>query len=152
MGFNVIDLSLKDETQEVVEQTLQKADVIFVAGGNTFYLLEQARKSGFAELLPKLVEKGVIYVGSSAGSYFVGPTIEAANWKNQDKNIVGMTDFTAINLVPFLLFVHYKPEHSEILKEAHTKYPVRILTDEQAILVLDNDYKFVGKGQEVKMV
>ena len=38
MGFNVFDLSLKGKTMEAVEEALDKTDIIFVAGGNTFYL------------------------------------------------------------------------------------------------------------------
>ncbi len=154
LGLNVYDLSIKGKTKSELEEALNKADIIFVAGGNTFYLLDAARKSGFVEVVSKLVEKGVIYIGSSAGSYIACPTIEAAGWKNQDKNIIGMADFTALNLVPFILFVHYKPEHNELLKQEmpKTKYPVRILNDQQAILVLDNEYKFVGQGEEIKNI
>lgn len=76
------------------------------------------------------------------------------NWKRQDRNTVGLTDLTGLNLVPFLLSVHYKPEYAEILKREipAAKYPVRILTDEQAILIKDDDAIFVGKGSETKMV
>jgi len=153
LGLNVFDLPLKGKTKQEIEEALSNVDIIFVAGGNTFYLLDEARKSGFVEIIPKLVEKGVIYIGSSAGSYLACPTIEAATWKNQDKNIIGMTDFTALNLVPFILFVHYKPEHNDLLKQEipKTKYPVRILKDDQAILVLDNKYKFVGQSEEIKI-
>lgn len=153
LGLHVFDLSLKDKTKQEIEDALSNVDIIFVAGGNTFYLLDQARKTGFVEIVPKLVEKGVIYIGSSAGSYLTCPTIEAATWKNQDKNIIGMTDFTALSLVPFLLFVHYKPEHNDLLKQEipKTKYPVRILKDDQAILAIDNEYKFVGQGEEVNI-
>jgi dipeptidase E len=149
MGFKIIDFDLRFETKENVAKVLDKADIIFVAGGNTFYLLEQARQSGFLELLPKLVAKGIIYVGSSAGSYLACPTIETAGWKNQDKNVVGLSDLSAANLVPFCLFVHYKFEHREILKQNHAQYPVRILTDEQAIVVLDGESKLVGTGDEI---
>jgi len=153
MGFNVFDLSLKGKTMEAVEEALDKTDIIFVAGGNTFYLLEQARASGFIDLVPKLVERGVIYIGSSAGSYLACPTIEVATWKHQDRNAVGLTDFTALGLVPFLMSVHYKPEYKNILKQhmVQAKYQVKILTDDQAVLVIDNNYQLVGKGGEVRL-
>jgi len=137
MGFQMIELSLKDATREQVEETLKKADIVFVAGGNTFYLLHHARLSGFMDLIPKYVENGLIYVGSSAGSYLACPTIEAGGWRNQDKNIVGLTDLTALNLVPFIIFVHYDPKYDEILAEgkARTKYEVKVLSDNQALIV-----------------
>lgn len=147
MGFNVVDLPLKDAKKDQVEAALKKADVIFVAGGNTFYLLHHARLSGFLELAPKYIENGVIYVGSSAGSYLACPTIEAGGWKNQDKNFLGLTDLRAMNLVPFIIFAHYVPQYDEILAagKASTKYEVRTLTDDQALLVADDKVTLLSK-------
>jgi len=34
---------------------------------------------------------------------------------------------------------------------SQTKYPLKILTDEQAILVQDGQYTLVGKGKEIKL-
>jgi len=55
--------------------------------------------------------------------------------------------------VPFLLSAHYRPENDEVIKAgiAQAKYPVRILTDEQAILVQDDNYKLVGEGSEIML-
>lgn len=153
MGLQVFDLSLKGKTKQELKEALSKADVIFVSGGNTFYLLDEAKKSGFVDIVKELVSRGVVYIGSSAGSYVACPTIEVANWKHQDRNIVGLEDLTAMALVPFLMSVHYKPEYKDSLLEGKTKtkLPVKILTDDQAIVVLDNDYKLVGKGEEIKL-
>jgi dipeptidase E len=151
MGFRLIDVSLKDFEKESLSETLKGVDIIFVAGGNTFYLLEQARKSGFIDIVPKLVEKGAVYIGSSAGSYLACPTIEVANWKHQGRNIVGLTDLTSLSLVPFLMSVHYKPEYDESLREGikRTSIPVKILTDDQALIIKGDDVKLVGFGNEV---
>jgi len=56
-------------------------------------------------------------------------------------------------IVPFLVFVHYEPKHSEIVKQERLKcrYPIKILTDQQAFLVKDNEIKLVGDGPEVKI-
>jgi dipeptidase E len=153
MGFKVIDLSLKGKTQSEIKLTLDQADIIFVGGGNTFYLLDEANKSGFTELVPSYTKKGIIYVGSSAGSYIACPTIEAAGWLHSDKNIVDLKDLTAMNLVPYILKVHYSPEKAESLKQEikNCRYPVKILTDEQALLAIDNDYTIVGIGNEIKL-
>ncbi len=149
LGFNAEMYDIKDKTEAQIYNDLKNKDVIFVCGGNTFYLLDHARKSGFDKAVVRLVNEGKIYIGSSAGSYLACPTIEAATWKNQDKNIVGMSDFTALNLVPFILFVHYKLEHEDLLKQEipKAKYPVRILKDDQAILVQEDDYKLVGESK-----
>ena len=82
------------------------------------------------------------------------PEFEMATWKHQDKyDHCGVTDFTAMNLVPFLVTAHYASEYAELLKEKirQSQYPVRILTDDQAILVQNGSTKLVGKGDEIKL-
>ncbi len=153
VGLDVENIDIEGKTENELRTLLKNKDVIYVQGGNTFYLLKYVRTSGFDKVVKELVDNGIIYVGVSAGSYIACPTIEMATWKHQDRNTVGLTDFTALNLVPFLLSVHYKPEYKDILKEAisKTKYPVRILTDDQALLVSNGEIKLVGKGGEIKL-
>ncbi len=153
LGFKVIDLSLKGKSKLEVKSILDQADIIFVGGGNTFYLLDEANKSGFSELAPDYVERGVIYVGGSAGSYLACPTIEAAGWLDSDPNVVNLTNLTAMNLVPYVLKAHYEPEESDALKNyiLDCNYPVKILTDKQALLAIDDNYEIVGEGSEITL-
>ena len=111
------------------------------------------RESGFDKVVKELILKGVIYIGASAGSCIACPTIEMAYWKHPDRNTFGLTDLRALNLVPFLLSVHFKPEYAPVLKRkiSTSKYPVKILTDEQAILVRNGEAKLVGCGEEIKI-
>jgi len=153
VGFQVEDIDIEGKNEGELRKLLSDKDIIYVQGGNTFYLLKFVEESGFDKIVKELVENGIIYIGVSAGSYIACPTIEMATWKQQDKSRFGLTDFTALNLVPFLVFVHYEPKYKSILKEAmrNSKYPVRILTDKQAIVVRDGNIKVVGKGEEIKI-
>lgn len=153
LGFNVEDIDIEGKEENELRKLLKNKDAIYVQGGNTFYLLKHVRASGFDRVINEFVEKGVIYIGVSAGSYIACPTIEMATWKHQDRNTVGLTDLTALNLVPFLLSVHYKPEYKDILKEAiaKAKYPVKILTDDQALLIQNGEVRLVGNGEEIKL-
>ena len=123
---------------------------MFVNGGNTFYLLKWARESGFDKVLSNFLRKGGLYVGVSAGSYIACPTIEAATWKHQDRNRVGITDFTALNLVPFLITAHFEEKYRAIVDQTAkgTKYPIVALSDTQAVLVQNGKIKVVGEGKK----
>lgn len=152
-GFTVEDIDLAKKGKEELKELLSDKDIIYVQGGNTFYLLEHVKKSGFDSLVRELIDDGKIYIGVSAGSYIACPTIEMATWKHGDRNIVDLKDLSALNLVPFLLSVHYHPKEKEILKKAMTTsaYAVKIITDDQAILIQDDAIALVGKGEEVKI-
>jgi dipeptidase E len=136
-----------------MESLLKKfssCDIIYVNGGNTFYLLNWARKSGFDKIAKKLI-KTKIYFGTSAGSVITGPTIETAGWKHADRNIVNLKDLRGLNLVSFLITPHFSKEYEKtVLSEIKkTSYPVVALKDRQAILIDNNNTKIEGKGKKV---
>lgn len=152
-GFNVENIDIEGKNENELRVLFNDKDVIYVQGGNTFYLLKHVKASGFDKVVKELIEKGIIYIGVSAGSYIACPTIEMAYWKHPDKNTVGLTDLTGLSLVPFLLSVHFDPKYAKILKKeiSSAKYPARILTDNQAILVRGDKVTFVGRGEEIKL-
>ena len=76
LGYQVTDVTLKDENPSSLKSLLAPFDIIFVAGGNTTYLAEHARRAGFKGVIHDLLRQGKLYVGSSAGSILVGPTVE----------------------------------------------------------------------------
>lgn len=153
-GYDVKELDLDGKTENGLRNFLKDFEIVFVEGGNSFYLLKAIRESGFDKVVKELLPKGLIYMGASAGSYVACPNIEMSLWKHQDKyNHHGITDFTAMNLIPFLMTVHYKPEYRDLLKGkiSGINYPVKILDDEQALLIEDDYVKLIGKGTEIKL-
>ena len=127
---------------------LKNIDVVFVMGGNTFEYLQRMRKTGLDKAIKSFVKKGGVYVGLSAGSYVVCPTIKAASWKHADRNIVGLKNLKGLNLVPFLLTAHFEQKLRPLIKkEAEgTKYEVIALTDKQAVLIEGTQRKIIGSG------
>ena len=153
LGFNIEEIDIEGKNEEEIRALLENKDVIYVQGGNTFYLMKHGKESGFDRVVKELIGKGVVYIGVSAGSYIACPTIEAANWKHADRNVVNLKDLTGMNLVPFLLSAHFNPEYADVLREeiATAKYPVKILDNNQAILVVNGVAKLVGRGEEIKL-
>ena len=152
-GFQINNIDIAGKTETDLRKILEGFNVVYVQGGNTFYLLKSIKESGFNTIIKELIENGVVYIGVSAGSIIAGPTIETATWKGIDKNKFGVTDFTGLNFVPFNIFVHYTEQYRELLIEESKKssYPIRILTDDQAFLVQNGGATLVGKGVEVKL-
>ncbi len=154
VGFQVEDIDIVGKTEKQLRKILNNKDIVYVQGGNGFFLLKHIKKSGFDKVVKNLIKRGVIYVGVSAGTYVACPTIEMHTWKDKRRNQFGLVDLTAMNLVPFLITVHYnRVKYRSGLKEgiSKSKHPVRILNDDQAILVKNGKIKLVGRGKEVKL-
>lgn len=77
MKFNVIDIDISNESKEKIREKLNSVDVIFVAGGNCFYLLQQLKIKDVLQDLVKFANNK-IYIGSSAGSCIACPSIDYA--------------------------------------------------------------------------
>jgi dipeptidase E len=152
-GFKVINVDLKNQNQESLRKALENVDVLLVAGGNTFYLLDHVRKSGFDKLLPTLLDQGVIYIGSSAGSVLCCPTIEGAKRFDDPAAAPDLVDFTGLNLIDKIILPHVQKEkYAERLRLTQAEmeaqgYEVIRLTDDQMVLVEGKTAKMMSDGK-----
>jgi len=149
-GFQFSELYIEGKDTEFLIKELKNKDIIYVQGGNTFYLMKHLRLSGLDKLLPGLLEQGMVYFGTSAGSYVAGMSIETGRWKKR-KPQFGLTDLSGVKLVPFSVFAHYEESHNSIIRKnlKTLNHPLKILTDDQALLVRGEKIELVGKGEEI---
>ncbi len=86
------------------------SDIIYLDGGNTYYFLNQLRKSKILPLLKEFAKKGGILAGLSAGAIIMTPNINTAGFPpfDCDINDERLRNFDALGLVPFEIFPHYK--------------------------------------------
>lgn len=126
--------------------TRQIFDIIVVCGGNSFYLLSKLKQTKYFDFFAKKVNEGTTYVGISAGSVIATPNIKYIN--GMDINDCGLKDFDAFGWIDGALVPHYSDDDSGIkeyvenLKEQNK--PLYVLTDEQAIKIIDNEKQIVG--------
>lgn len=123
------------ETQD--SSLLSVYDTFYVCGGNTFKLQKFANISNFKDVVTSLINKRGLYVGVSAGSLIMGPSIEIANEVVPDSNEVELHDFTALNLSELIISPHYEEVHEVEIKAFENKHNVKAtrLTNNQAVLI-----------------
>lgn len=154
LGFQAEDIDIAGKSEAELRELLSSFDVIYVQGGNTFHLLKYARESGFDKVVTELIDRGVIYIGVSAGSIIAGPNIETSGWDPAwDTNDVNLQDLTGLNLIPFTIVPHFERKDRNVYleKAGQAPYPIRYLTDDQAFLVQDGKVTLVGNGEEIKI-
>ncbi len=149
LGFQVIVVDIKNKSKEQLSKELQGVDILFVAGENIFYLLEKTRESGFDEIIKELVEKGVIYVGASAGSMLVGPDIEIAKELDDPSVSPKLKSTNGLGLVDFIILPHSGTgAYGEQVKKVYEKwkdseYTIIPISDHQAVYVEDNGHSVI---------
>jgi len=143
--INLLALSI-----DKIEARINKCDVIFVIGGSTDYLMHVFNKSGFAKLLPKLLETKV-YVGSSAGSMVIGKRVtdEAYHKMYGERDSFGITDYMGLvdlAIKPHMDSPHFLNNRPEILEQVAggMDFPVYGLRDDSAIVIDGDKQIFIG--------
>lgn len=99
MGIKVKGLHRFEEPAHA----LKSAEAIFTGGGNTFLLVKQLHEQHLMNVLKEVVENGVPYLGTSAGSNIGGLNMQNTN----DMPIVYPPSFNTLGLIPFNINAHY---------------------------------------------
>jgi dipeptidase E len=93
-------------------ETILASDVVYLAGGNTFYFLAWLRRSGLLAVLRRFAHRGGVLAGLSAGALILTPRIALAGYPpfDRDENDVGLPERqqTGLDLVGFEFFPHYR--------------------------------------------
>lgn len=141
MGFkevNFIDVEFDDPNK------LKEFDVIYINGGNTFYLLHHLKKSGADKILKEIADQTIL-VGTSAGAVVLGPDIKIADRFDDERNIIGLEDFSALGLTDVIVIPHYREELEDDIKsfEKENNHKVIRLKDGQAVSILGDKVEFI---------
>ena len=129
---NIIYLNISSERS----LPLVAFDVIYVCGGNTYYILDRMRKTGLDTFIKRSIKKGSIYIGVSAGSIIAGDTIEIAGWGSTgDTNAIKLKNLEGLHLVKTAVFPHYiqRLKNEVATFKEHVDYPVEALRDGETL-------------------
>ena len=136
IGFKkVIYLDIEfDDPNKLIE-----FDVIYINGGNPFYLLDKLRKTGADTIIKHCAEKAIL-IGISGGGVVLGPNISIVDYFDAKLNTVGIEDFAGLGLTDIIIYPHYQEAVEEKIKQFESENNCRVtrLTDLQG-LVLKGD-------------
>jgi len=142
--LGIKDIKVLDLNKNYKYDDIRNYDVMYVCGGNTFYLLTKIRETGFNDLIKEFILDNKLYFGVSAGSIIVCPNIDICS--PFDENVTNIQDLNALNIIDFFISPHYTESEKPILEKVMKKYPnLRLvtLTDTQALLITDIEKKLI---------
>ena len=132
----------KEPDMEKMKAKFQKADVIYVGGGDTVFMMEQWKKTGLLPLIEDAYERGVILAGLSAGAicwfsdiYTDSETMNAYGVK------YSMTQ--GLNWIKAIISPHYGARMLDFDEIVWYNYDCAYGIEDNAALILE-DGKIVG--------
>ncbi|MDT2813841.1 Type 1 glutamine amidotransferase-like domain-containing protein [Vagococcus carniphilus] len=135
MTVTIIDLNQPDFKEQI-----KASDIIFVAGGNTFYLLQELRRSGADKLIEEHINSGKLYIGESAGSIIMSPDTDYIKEMDEPEKAPQLKSTAAFNFVDIYPLPHMDNEYMKeaaqiILEKYQDKLLLHPLNDDEVILV-----------------
>lgn len=125
---------------------IRNADILWIAGGMSGYLLYWMRRVELDKELPELLSKGMVYVGSSAGSMVCAKTQYSGEWYIGEPE-PGSGQIPGLGLVDFEIYPHYREEAREQIEEKWDPKDGKLylLKDGDAITVVDGKVEVLGE-------
>lgn len=154
-NFEEIDFADISAVEEKVwKPKLEKADVLFFEGGNTYHLMEWINKSGLVNILPELL-KTKVYVGVSAGSMVTNKNLalkisQIVYGEDLDKT----EEMVGLHYVDFYFLPHLNSEYFKNLRRGFIEKTtegmldtIYAMDDQSALKVVDGKVDVVSNGE-----
>ena len=107
LGAIVTEIDISTEAYSTIQSVFEDADVIYFTGGNSFFLIDQLRKTGTDELLKKELAKGKLMIGESAGAIACAPSIQYIEQMDEKPEDYSQEDDAGLNLIDFYVLPHF---------------------------------------------
>lgn len=150
LGLQVQILDIAEVNKDEVIQRINTAEILYISGGNTFYLLSELKKKDLLPLIRSRIDSGMVYVGESAGAIITSKDISYSAIIDNAKLGDALKDFSALDIVEFYVLPHYgefpfKKSAQETFEIYGKTLDLIPINNTEAIAVSDGKYKILGK-------
>ena len=148
LGLIVDILDISTANFDEIKEKLTKNDYIYVTGGNTFFLLQEMKKSRAGEIIKREVDLGKLYIGESAGSMILSKNIEYVKIMDNIEKAPYLDNLEGLGLLDFYTVPHYnkfpfKKITQKIMEQYSSNLNLQPISNNEAILVEDDKVKIL---------
>ncbi len=149
LGLIVDELEITKTTKEEILKKIQINDYIYITGGNTFFLLQELKRTGVDQVLAEQINNGKIYIGESAGSMIVSPDIKYVSDLDDIKKAPELNESKALSIVDFYPLPHhtnfpFKKAVEKVIASYGQELPLVPISNSQVITVEGNTVKIIN--------
>ena len=114
-------------------------DLVYLAGGNPYYLLQRVRDTGADAVIEDMVEAGRPIIGSSAGALLLGRSLNVVPVFDTSVPDLGCKDTDALRLVPFTVLPHTNRWKARFADYAARVATARVLCRSEILEITDDE-------------
>ena len=149
LGASVTEIDISTGAYSTIQAVFEDADVIYFTGGNSFFLMDQLRKTETDELLKKELANGKLMIGESAGAIICAPTIQYIEQMDEKPEDYSQEDNEGLDLIDFYVLPHYLTapfkKITERIMAEFSDLNICAINNHQAIIVNDEGSKVICK-------
>ena len=149
LGASVTEIDISTEAYSTIQAVFEDADVIYFTGGNSFFLMDQLRKTETDELLKKELANGKLMIGETAGAIICAPTIQYIEQMDEKPEDYSQEDNEGLDLIDFYVLPHYLTapfkKITERIMAEFSDLNICAINNHQAIIVNDEGSKVICK-------
>ena len=155
-GLDVCRLDVSASSYHKIKKVLSDSDYIYVSGGNTFFLLQELKRTGADKILLEEINKGKFYIGESAGAVIAARDIGYIKEMDNPGKKIALKNFKGLGITDFYTLPHYgnlrfKRAAEKIIRRYSGRMDLKAISDRQAIFAEGNriDILNIEKYQQV---
>jgi len=150
LGFEIEILDIASCDRETAQAKIFQSKIIYVSGGNTFYLLQELNKKQLLPLIKEQIRDGLVYIGESAGAIITAKDIDYNKLMDDKTVATELFDTAGLGEVNFYILPHYGEEpFTDSSQKTFEMYKNQLdlmrINNSQAVIVNDKEIKVVSE-------
>lgn len=141
--YNLTELDFSVEKREKIVKKLEATDLLYISGGNSFFLLQEIEKKDLKEVIREKISRGMIYVGESAGAIISAQDIEYSALMDDRSKAQNLKTTAALGLISKYIVPHFGEipfvESAQAIVDKYTDLDLLLMDNHTAVLYQDDE-------------
>lgn len=148
-GAQVNIIQLEDYLYRNVLLEVSQADILWVTGGLSGYLLYWMRRVKLDTTIHKWLDNGMIYIGSSAGSMACSKTQQVNDIYITEQE-PGASIIPGLGLIDFEIYPHYEDQYYKQIYQSWSTGKLCLLKNGEAVIVDNGSVQIFGEERWIQ--
>lgn len=145
MGYQIEILDIANTDKETAVNKLEQTDLVYISGGNTFYLLQELQNKNLIDILKRRIEEGMVYIGESAGAILAAKSITYSELMDNREHASHLQSDNGLDIVDFYIVPHYQNypfvQASEQIIQHYAHLNLLPLSNQEAVIIEGNEVR-----------